>query len=161
MFTVSHTGFVSTIAMLCLVALCPALAAQAPTPSFDVASVRRNLSEPLEKNWSVLPGGRFTATNQTVADLIQFAYDIDDTQLIGGPSWVREYRFEIDAKATGQASTEQVRLMMQMLLKDRFRLTIRREQREVTVQEQLGLRLDRKGPVDVLFIDSIQQPTEN
>jgi uncharacterized protein (TIGR03435 family) len=32
----------------------------------------------------------------------------------------------------------------------------------VALEEQLGLKLEtRRGPVDVLIIDSVQQPTEN
>jgi uncharacterized protein (TIGR03435 family) len=75
--------------------------ADAPLPSFEVASVKR--SGPREgTSFHILPN-RFIATNYVVAYLIQWAYghDLGDfgflqlryNQLVGGPEWVRGGEF--------------------------------------------------------------------
>ena len=54
-------------------------------------------------------------------------------QLTGGPGWINNDRFDIEAKpASGKAvSQAEMQLMMQSLLEDRFQLKAHRETREV------------------------------
>jgi uncharacterized protein (TIGR03435 family) len=62
----------------------------------------------------------------------------------GGPAWLTSERYEIDAKAEGNASPEMMMgPMMQTLLEDRFKLKIHRETREVPVY---ALRVAKGGP---------------
>jgi uncharacterized protein (TIGR03435 family) len=77
-----------------------------------------------------------------VSVLIQIAYNVKDFQLDGGPSWVRSDRYEVDARADGPSTFEQMRPMLQSLLADRFKLTLRRETRQLPVYD---LRPDRGG----------------
>jgi uncharacterized protein (TIGR03435 family) len=77
-----------------------------------------------------------------VSVLIQIAYNVNDLQLDGGPSWVRSDRYEVDARAEGSATFEQMRPMLQSLLADRFKLTLRRETRQLPVYDLLP---DRGG----------------
>jgi uncharacterized protein (TIGR03435 family) len=52
----------------------------------------------------------------------------------GGPAWINSDRYEINAKAEGDASPEMMMgPMMQGLLEDRFKLKVHRESREVQV----------------------------
>jgi uncharacterized protein (TIGR03435 family) len=67
--------------------------------------------------------------------LIQLAYDVKDFQVVGGPSWVKSERYEVDARAEGGATFDQMRLMLQPLLADRFSLALRREIRQLPVYE--------------------------
>jgi uncharacterized protein (TIGR03435 family) len=67
--------------------------------------------------------------------LIQAAYDITSLQLEGGPSWVRDDRYAIDARTGGNTTPDQMRGMLQSLLADRFKLVLRRETRTVPVYE--------------------------
>src|SRR5262245_48138925 len=49
------------------------------------------------------PGGRLTATNATVRDLAQSAYQrygFDRRDIEGGPAWIGEKRFDVVAEAT-------------------------------------------------------------
>jgi uncharacterized protein (TIGR03435 family) len=68
--------------------------------------------------------------------LIQTAYNIKPYQL-EGPDWLLDPEtpddfkiFDIDAKLPAAATADQVPLMLQALLRDRFKLTIRRGSRE-------------------------------
>jgi len=56
----------------------PALQVQTPStdPAFDVASVKPNTSGDWRKSIGPAPGGRFLATNNTLKDLIPFAYGL-------------------------------------------------------------------------------------
>ncbi len=52
----------------------------------------------------------------------------------GGPAWLKSDRYEIVAKAAGDASLDMMNgPMLQALLEDRFRLKVRRETREIPV----------------------------
>jgi uncharacterized protein (TIGR03435 family) len=72
----------------------------------------------------VTPGGNLRAENATLRTLIEDAYQMKPFQLVGGPRWIDEDRFEVLAKGDASASTDQVRLMMRSLLEDRFRLAL-------------------------------------
>src|SRR6476469_2808225 len=81
------------------------VAAQAPAaaPQFEVASVKPNKSGGGPMRIGFQPGGRFTATNVPVRDLISMAYGqpqpLPSFQIIGGPGWMASDRFDIVAKA--------------------------------------------------------------
>ena len=79
--------------------------------------------------------GRFRTTGMHLRLLIQLAYDVRHFQVIGGPSWVGSDRYAIEATTAGQATPDQLRAMLQSLLADRFKLTLRRETRRMPVYE--------------------------
>ncbi len=109
------------------------LSAQTSKPTFEVASVKRNTSGSGGWNVSPRPGGVYNATNAVLPLFIQFAFDIDDYQLLGGPSWMQTDRFDIAARAGRETPTAELRLMMQTLLEDRFKLIIHKEQRDMSI----------------------------
>jgi bla regulator protein blaR1 len=77
------------------------------------------------------PGGRVTATNVGVVDLIVSAYRLQYWQVSGGPSWadpdmmVTTDRYNIEAAAEGDATPDQMREMLRGLLADRFGLVLK------------------------------------
>ena len=84
----------------------------AAQPAFDVASVKPNASGDWRKSLGPAPGGRFLATNQTLRDLLPFAYGLPQMaagiRIVGGPSWIDADRFVIVARAEGTPSPEQL-----------------------------------------------------
>jgi uncharacterized protein (TIGR03435 family) len=91
-------------------------------------------------------GGVITATGYLVNYII-FAYKIDDTSqypLLNAqlPKWAQAERFHIEARAETNPSKDQIRLMIQSLLADRFKLAIRMEKRELPAY---ALVLDKDG----------------
>ncbi|HLG55344.1 MAG TPA: TIGR03435 family protein [Vicinamibacterales bacterium] len=127
--------------------LATSVGAQEPTPTFEVAAVRRNQSTRSDWQQDVRPGGRFVATNMPLIRLIQYAYGVPDHRLEKVPSWARTERFDIEAKAEGDVPSAQVQLMLRSLLEDRFRLVIRRETREMPIRTLVLARSDgRLGP---------------
>jgi uncharacterized protein (TIGR03435 family) len=71
------------------------------------------------------------------------AYHVYDFQIAKGPSWVESERFDIVAKAAGEPGHDEIQRMVQALLADRFKLTIRRETRELLVY---ALVVAKSGP---------------
>ncbi len=114
---------------------------------FEVASVKPNKSGDTERAPArVLPGGGYTATNNTVRALILSAYGIYSTPYLleGGPGWIDSARYDVDAKpeggvippgAHGLALWGKTREMLRTLLADRFKLSVRRETREMPLYE--------------------------
>ena len=114
-----------------------ALTQQAPSPKFEVASVKRTDPGDPRTMFDWQPG-RFRAVGVTVNALICAAFDIQLTQVSGGPAWLDSDRFDIDAKpesVAGVAGYPQMRLMVQSLLKDRFKLVVHFETRPAPVYE--------------------------
>ena len=80
----------------------------------------------------ITPGGRFTARATTVKFLLEWAYGIQPSQHSGGPSWISDDRFDIVAKAEGDATDDEIKLMVRTLLAERFRLKLHHDRREVS-----------------------------
>ena len=126
------------------------VAAQTPASApkeFDVASIKPNKSGDGRVMVQMTPGGRWAGTNVPIALLLQRAYDIRESQISGGPSWMRSERFDIEAKPDtsaggGEPSQEDLSLMFQTLLAKRFHLTFHRETKEMPV---LVLVTDKNG----------------
>jgi uncharacterized protein (TIGR03435 family) len=127
----------------------PRLAAQITTPgadapTFEVASLK--LTEPGTPTMGRGVPGRFTSQNMTVRRMIRQAYDIHDTQIIGGPDWTNSQGYTIDA-TTGGKPPDQMRFMMQTLLRDRFKLSFHSEKRDLAIYALVVQRSDgRLGP---------------
>ena len=123
-------------ACLLIVAAAVAIRAQPQRPRFEVASVRPNRGVATGTgDVRPLPGGRLTAENAVLEFLIQAAYAVKPYQISGAPEWIKTERFDIDAKASGNAGPEQLRLMLQSLIEDRFQLKVHRETRTLPLYE--------------------------
>lgn len=85
----------------------------------------------------------------SLADLIAAAYKIKPYQL-SGPGWMKENRFDIMARIPDGVSKDLVPEMLQTLLAERFKLTIRRETKDHTEYALLvgkgGSRLEEAAP---------------
>jgi uncharacterized protein (TIGR03435 family) len=107
--------------------------------AFEVASVKINTTG----NFGRLidyTADSLHANNVTLSELIQSAYGIREDRLTGGPSWARTTRFDVNAKAGQAQPREQLRVMAQGLLENRFGVVLTRERRQ---QEVYALRLAR------------------
>ncbi len=112
----------------------------AKAPAFEVASItpcKPNTPEPPGEHAGMVqftfPGGRFRASATTLKFLLEWAYGIQPSQHSGGPSWMGTDRYDIVAKAEGNATDEQQKLMLQTLLAERFALKVHRERKELPV----------------------------
>jgi uncharacterized protein (TIGR03435 family) len=122
--------------------VCSSAFAQSATPSFEVASIKRSKAE-FGSYLRYLPGGRLSAMSW-IKQLVQLAYDVRDYQVAGGPGWLTTDRYEIEAKARdAKGGPAEMKLMLQSLLADRFRLKFHRESKEFPVY---GLVVDKGGP---------------
>jgi uncharacterized protein (TIGR03435 family) len=101
-------------------------------PRFEAADVDRSdraMNPYTFVSGGVLRGERYDLRKATMLDLIRIAYNVDPEVVVGGPNWLEFDRFDIAAKAPASSSTEQVRLMLQSLLADRFKLTLHKDMR--------------------------------
>ena len=99
-------------------------------PQFEVASIRPSSSDSI-MNVRPLPS-RLTA-DATLQMLMQYAYGVQPFQIVGGPSWLTTTRYEIDAKADAAVNPNQLFLMLQSLLEERFQMKTHREMKELPV----------------------------
>lgn len=91
----------------------------------------------------IAPGGRLVAKNVTVRFLIQQAYGVRDFQISGGPGWIGSERYDINAKAEGATTPEQLKPLIQALLKDRFKMEMHRDTKELPMY---ALVVGKNGP---------------
>jgi bla regulator protein blaR1 len=132
-----------------------AISAQDPT-AFEVASIKPNNSATVQPRVGFPPGGRFEAIAATLQGLITLAHgggQMRPSQVVGGPAWIGTERFDINAQAengTGPAPRvppNQMLLMVQNLLADRFKLVVHWEKREQPIYALRFARPDRAlGP---------------
>ena len=112
----------------------PKLMAADVDPAFEVATIKP--SDPNRPGQSILVNrvGDFTTTNTTLKDLMIFAYGVHPGQIENLPSWAQDEKYDIVAKPDheGVGNDVQIRSMMKKLLTDRFSLTFRRENKELS-----------------------------
>jgi uncharacterized protein (TIGR03435 family) len=109
-----------------------ALAAQ--SLAFEVATVKVNRSGSGSSNGPRLTNGRLSAENATLKRLLQVAYDLNALQ-ISGPGWLDSDRFDLAARSPQGVPDSELMPMLQSLLKERFRLTLHRENKEMPVYD--------------------------
>jgi len=115
-------------------AVAPRSTAFAQRLEFDVASVKLNLIDGPPGFKPQRSGGLVTMHNTRVSAVFYYAYNLTgDYQVVGFPDQWDWY--DIDARTKDDATEEQIRLMFQSLLEDRFKLKVHRETREVTGYE--------------------------
>jgi uncharacterized protein (TIGR03435 family) len=167
---------VSLVAVLSTLIAAPAALGQLPEPprwqiqaggklAFDVASVRQTdpgeftpPNFPLDAGnafsnmrTNEIPGGRFSA-DFPVSTYITFAYKLTLTQeqiramLANLPKWVGTDRFSVQARAEGNPTKDQMRLMMQSLLAERFKLAAHFETRDTAVLAMTLAKPGKTGP---------------
>src|ERR1700684_3674100 len=96
---------VFAIAILCV--RTPAQVAP-PAQTFDVASIHINNTETDGHHHIISDPGEshFRTVNLALRDLIQFAYGVPDSQILGGPTWLDSIMFDIDAKSDPTVDAE-------------------------------------------------------
>ena len=126
---------------------------------FDVASVRLNPGPQEPANFRLSPDDAYTPTggllnaDYPLTTYINFAYKIlptrEQSQTMYGhlPQWVQTDAYQIRARAAGKNPTkDQMRLMMQSLLKERFGLVMHLDTRETPVLEMTLAKSGTLGP---------------
>lgn len=92
-------------------------------PSAKVTNPYTNISG------GVLRGERYDLRKATMLDMIRIAYSVDPDKVVGGPNWLELDRFDVAGKAPEYTPPETLRLMLQALLEDRFRLAVHKDTR--------------------------------
>jgi uncharacterized protein (TIGR03435 family) len=146
-------------AAVCSVIFAAAVAlAQSPaTVAFEVASVKTVLLGGAARRVTGGPGTndptRFTYLGSMWA-ILQAAFGVKGEQLDQLPEWTRERRFEIDANVPPDATKEQLKIMMQNLLKERFDLAFHLTKKEIDaytlVVAKGGPKLKPAAPPDAM-----------
>jgi uncharacterized protein (TIGR03435 family) len=137
-------SFFRACCAVCAIAMSPigtGLRAGAQTPStdlsFEVATVKPILMDashpfnPRHFGAHVSPAGA-SYWSMTIEDLIDYAYGVEPDQ-VTGPEWANADRFDIEARFPDGADKKDDRRMLQALLKDRFKLAVHIEKRELEI----------------------------
>lgn len=126
---------------------CLAFAQQvSTTPRFDAASVHRSASianPQTYRSGGFLRGSRYDLRKATMLDLIRLPYGFDPNTVVGGPDWLEIDRFDIAAKAPPSTPKQQIALMLQSLLTERFHLVFHQDSRPMPA---FVLRQNREKP---------------
>jgi uncharacterized protein (TIGR03435 family) len=133
-------------------------AMESRAPSFEVASIRP--SDPNAHGSSSNSDRRlWTITNWTLRRLVQRAFNVEDYQVSGGPSWMDTYRMDIraamaDADTTGtrEERMQRMRVLLQSLLAERFQFQFHRETKTLPIYNLVAAKsgfkltaVDNKG----------------
>jgi uncharacterized protein (TIGR03435 family) len=119
----------------CVIAVVVASAACAQTPlsvkppSVDVATIKP--SSPDERGRAIGWEARhFTAHYTTISQVAQFAYGLQERQILGAPGWFDTETFDIDVQADrGELSVAEWKIVLQQFLADRFQMSSHKEQK--------------------------------
>lgn len=134
------------------------MAAIANSQTFEVASVKPSSANgPPNSNFPLGPGdvyvqngGFFSATNYPFTAYLFFAYKLHGNQAESLapqlPNWATTERFDIQARAQGNPTKDEMRLMMRALLAERFKLAIHNESREAPVLAFVLAKPGKLGP---------------
>jgi bla regulator protein blaR1 len=118
-----------------------------PLPQFEVASVKP--AAPDQRGMFIRPGanGGININNMPVKEMITLAWRIQPYQITGGPSWIESARFDIEATGNHKLNRDEMPLMIQSLLADRFQLKVHHETKELPIYALVLANKDGKlGP---------------
>ncbi len=106
-------------------------------PKFEVVSIKRLAKESHYSDASFKPGGNFKAVCMNLRGLIAQYYGVPYLQVVGGPSFIHEALWDIEAKPeegryplkNNRLDPELGNLLVQSMLEDRFKLKVHHETR--------------------------------
>jgi uncharacterized protein (TIGR03435 family) len=115
-------------------------------PSFAVATIKP--SDPSSRAQTKIIrvyGRRYVTQNTSLADLIEVAYGVHPKQIVGGPAWVADDKFDLVGVPDGEGEPggKQWLMMVQKLLADRFKFVFHHENNELSVYV---LSVGKNGP---------------
>jgi len=134
---------------------CALAFSQASRPTFEVAAVRPNHSgtNGTDSDWN---NGGIRIVNMTLKRCLAQAYEMREDQ-ISGPDWISTERYDVVAKSEGKAHDDALRLMLQSLLEDRFKLAMHRASKE----ERVYALVPAKGGVKIKPLPATGDSTTN
>jgi uncharacterized protein (TIGR03435 family) len=103
-------------------------------PSFEVATVK--LSDPADQSSGFhTTGHRLFYENESMQDLISFAYGVHGKQIAGAPDWFSKDRYDIKGMpdVAGEPGQKQQKEMLQKLLAERFDLKLHTDSRILSI----------------------------
>ena len=123
--------------------------------TFEVASIRKNVSG--AETWALnpRPTGQFNAINARVSDLVIAGHLLQDDQVVGMPAWARNTRYDISARLDPRVAAASQpdglpptwALALRALLRERLQLAFHREIAQRPVYALMLARSDgRLGP---------------
>ena len=122
----------------------------APAPAFEAASIKPSQDPPGSSSGITTTKGRISARNVTLKRCVRGAYGVEEPHILGGPKWLDEARYNIEARAAGPAGDRELMTMLQSLLAERFKLAFHRETRALPgyalVLGKGGLRAKPSAP---------------
>jgi uncharacterized protein (TIGR03435 family) len=136
-------------------AVVPLLSQTSPKskPSFEVISIKPTAPNINFIRLGGARGDRYTVTGANLRMLLQNAYGrpsagipVGQLQIIGAPSWIDSDRWDVQATADctgGVLTREQVQLMLQAMMEERFELKAHMETRELPIY---NLVVAKDGP---------------
>ena len=150
--------------------------AAALTSVFETASIKQNKGDSGDVHnvriAFTFDGTTFSGTDITLLMLVQRAYGVETQQISGAPGWLYLERYDIEARVNESVAAEIDKLsedqrmlahqhMFQVLLADRFKLAVHRENTEIPgyalVVAKNGPRLHEAKPGDT-YPDGIKSP---
>jgi uncharacterized protein (TIGR03435 family) len=139
----------------------------AQKPAFEVASIKPNTAGPRGGPARVASDSRrFVGSNATLRTVLLFTYrpasgrTLRPGDIIGAPAWADADHFDIEAKVSSgiEGTSEQVRLMAQSLLADRFELKAHWETREMPtynlVAAKNGIKIKPSADQSPITVDA-------
>ena len=113
-------------------------------PEFAVATIKPSRPDAPRGGYGIR-AQVVTTTNVTVSWMIKLAYNVHADQISGAPSWVDSERYDTvgQSDTPGEPSRDQMKLMIQKLLIDRFQLKFHTEKKELPVYAMV---LAKGGP---------------
>lgn len=134
--------------------------------AFDLASIKPD--NIMQTSFDIVPrrsGNRITMHNTQLAMVIAYAYRVPNSswEVTGNVRLPDGWNFyDIEAIVDGEVTDDDLRLMFQTLLEERFQLKIHRETREMTAYDLVvakgGAKLKRADPDGEVTLDG--QPIE-
>ena len=110
-------------------------------PEFAVATIKPSRPDAPRGGYGIR-GPDVTTTNVTVSWMIKLAYNVHANQISGGPAWLDSERYDTVGRSDtpGEPNRDQMKLMIQKLLVDRFALRFHIEKRELPVYAMVVAR---------------------
>jgi uncharacterized protein (TIGR03435 family) len=118
----------------------------APTGSstFEVASIKPTTPGAPDGGVHPAPGGmRYVGNNWMLRNYLSVAYQVKPEQIAGGPGWLDTEPYDLNAEAEKPSSIEELHIMLQNLLSERFKLRFHHETKEMSAYV---LTVDKGGP---------------